>query len=134
MLIESVFLLFNIWYMLEDLVNVIHYTKNDWTLNVEIKSNGLYLLECFSLWRDIKAKTISFPGSGESPHALVANMLDCNITVLEFYRKLSIHESVLTVNYELEWDYMDIGMFHYSKVAKSIHWIVSSWWPREWAY
>ena len=38
------------------------------------------------------------------------------------------------MNYALEWDKMDIRMFPYSKVAKSIPWIVISSWPSEWAY
>ena len=29
---------------------------------------------------------------------------------------------------------MNIGTFHYSKVAKSIPWRVISCWPSEWAY
>ena len=50
--------------------------------------------------------------------------------------RLSSNESVLThvMNYEVKWNYMDIGTFHYSKVAKSISWTVISCWPSEWAY
>ena len=42
--------------------------------------------------------------------------------------RLSSNESVLTcvMNYELKCDYLDIGMLYYSKVAKSIPWIVIS--------
>ena len=39
----------------------------------------------------------------------------------------------VNMNYELKWDNMDIGTFHYLKVAKSIPWTVSSCWPSEWA-
>ena len=51
--------------------------------------------------------------------------------------RVSSNESMLAcviMNYELKWDYMDIGTFHYSKVAKSIPWKVISCWPSEWAY
>ena len=58
--------------------------------------------------------------------------------MLEFYCKaqlrwISAHMRKI-MNYELKWDYMDIGMFHYSKMAKFIPWIVISCWPSEWVY
>ena len=51
--------------------------------------------------------------------------------------RISRHESVLTcviMNYEFKWDYMDIGMFRYSKVAESIVWTVIGCWLSEWIY
>ena len=50
--------------------------------------------------------------------------------------RLNSNESVLTcvMNFELKRDYMDIGTFHYSKVAKSIPWTVISCLPSEWTY
>ena len=50
--------------------------------------------------------------------------------------RLSSNESVLTciMNYELKWDYRDIGTFHDSKMAKSIPCTMISCWPNERAY
>ena len=50
--------------------------------------------------------------------------------------KLNSYESLLicvkAMSYELKWDYMDIGAFHYLQEAKSILWTVTSCWPSEW--
>ena len=38
------------------------------------------------------------------------------------------------MSYELKWDYVDIGAFHYSQVDKSILWTVIGYWPSEWVF
>ena len=49
--------------------------------------------------------------------------------------KLDSYELVLicikVMSYELKWNYIDIGAFHYSQVAKSILWTVIGCWPSE---
>ena len=96
-----------------------------------MKLNNLYILQYLDYYLQLVILRTFQPMSFGLLQVFHVELRSCWYSFV----KLNSYESALicvkTMSYKLKWNYMDIGTFHYSQVAKSILLTVIGCWPCE---